>query len=488
MKDHRVINIADLSSGDVAFASTTTRMCSDHPGEEKRFYCKTCQLPICRDCTVLEHHQHQYQSLKIASEDQVQKLMDLAKQGQSSKKKYTDEVRKVEDVEKKLDATSDNVKKTLRQIKSEYQKQLDATFKNRESELDSIKADRAKRLDQIKKELTTKLSKIDNACDLATKVVQMGSDHDVTSIFPTLSQSLQDICDVKDKTIRADESLGYIGVESFSQPDYTNMVRVTKSQKWKQVAEFDTQNELPLPWEIAVHPNGNIALTNGNLRSAKIFGQDGKSKYTFKGRFDSSIDDITLTPDDRFILTGNDEILFYDTQGNLLSSVGTYDINNKRSWPVTLATDSRGRILTLLSSKNTISIHHANGHPISKFSTKIRPLGLAVSSQNDIVATMDNRSVHLMDYKGQNVRVLQQPQDATVWYPINVCCSQQGEIFITSWGSPNAVYRYTAAGDKCLGCVADGFHKPVGLDITEDGQKLYVVDSEKCVIKVFERQ
>ncbi|XP_072041883.1 uncharacterized protein [Amphiura filiformis] len=488
MKDHRVISVEDLSSGEIALSSASNYTCKDHDGETKRFYCETCQTPICRDCIVLDHRQHQYIGIKAATKDHIQKLTDLTKQVEYSRIKCNDEIKKIDKVEMTLAATSTEVKKKLQQIKIEYQKQLDATFKMCVTDVDAIEVERMRALHQIKDDVQTKLSKIENACDLATKVTQVGSDHHISSIFSTLSASLEEVCKTTNEPTLTNDALGYIGVESFTQPDYTSMVRVRRHERWKQVAEFNTQDELPNPWEIALHPNGDIAVTNGIHRSAKIFSKKADYKYTFKGSFDTNLDDIVITPDNRYLLTGKHEILFYDSQGNRLSSTTTYDITNTRSRPVTLATDSHGRIIVLLQTGKTISIHHADGHLMSKFTTQIRPLGLAVTSQEDIVATMDNTSVQLMDYKGQNIRVLQQPPDVASWFPINVCCSQQGEIFIINWGSPKSVYRYTAAGDVCLGCVAVGFDKPVGIDVTEDGQRLYVADADQNMIKVFQRQ
>ena len=80
MKTHKVVNLKELRSGNVLPPLTTTEeeMCNDHNGEKKKFYCETCETPICRDCIVLDHRQHKYISLKEASKNNVAKLREFA--------------------------------------------------------------------------------------------------------------------------------------------------------------------------------------------------------------------------------------------------------------------------------------------------------------------------------------------------------------------------------------------------------------------------
>ena len=93
-----------------------------------------------------------------------------------------------------------------------------------------------------------------------------------------------------------------------------------------------------------------------------------------------------------------------------------------------------------------------------------------------------------MDYQGCNIKVLQHPQGVSIWEPRSVCCSKQGEIFVVNYGYPKALYRYTADGDECLGCVIKGLDDPRGIAITDDGQQLFVVEQNQPVlVKIFQR-
>lgn len=80
-KDHHVVSIEDVQTGryDSEIRSNQKIHCSDHKNEYYRFFCKTCDVPICRDCTVLQHRSHDHISSKDAlkhSELCLQKEID----------------------------------------------------------------------------------------------------------------------------------------------------------------------------------------------------------------------------------------------------------------------------------------------------------------------------------------------------------------------------------------------------------------------------
>ncbi|XP_072041560.1 uncharacterized protein [Amphiura filiformis] len=493
-KDHKIISIDDLRSGKVMLPITPSedQMCKDHEGETKKFYCVTCGKLICRDCCiVLGHRQHQVISLKEASQKQVEKLKDLSRGSEDLKKKCRNALKKTENVEKSLAIASRDVKKNLERVKNEYYKQVDAIFKKHEVDARSVEVKNAKELGHIKEKLQTTLAKLDSACDLATRVTQTGSNYDITSVFPTLSASLEELNEMTEPEA-ASELLGYVGFKAPAKvniPDLFSVLAVKPGDKWVQSGKFSTKPGLEHPWGIAVNKDGDIAVANGN-KKAQVFSNDGKVKCTFQGPFDASLSGIAITTDNKYILPGKGKILFYDSQGNRLNypMVPTYNMSNKQQNPCSFAVDSTGRIIVGLEG-TTISIHHRNGQFIFKFKAPSQPYWLAITSKGDIaVSSYDDCTLRLMDYSGNNVRVVQPPQEVTEWNPWAVCCSQQGEIFVVNYGNPKAVYRYTADGDQCLGSVITGLDDPTGIAISEDGQQLFVAEYGQCAMKLFQRQ
>ncbi|KAK7489870.1 hypothetical protein BaRGS_00018892 [Batillaria attramentaria] len=54
--DHRVVQMMDFLSQAV---STTQNACTKHERQPLNFFCKHCLVPVCRDCTVLDHKEQQ---------------------------------------------------------------------------------------------------------------------------------------------------------------------------------------------------------------------------------------------------------------------------------------------------------------------------------------------------------------------------------------------------------------------------------------------
>ncbi|XP_025085399.1 E3 ubiquitin-protein ligase TRIM63-like isoform X3 [Pomacea canaliculata] len=55
--DHRVVQMMDFLSQ--AVSATTQNLCSRHERQPLNFFCRKCLMPVCRDCTVLDHKEQQ---------------------------------------------------------------------------------------------------------------------------------------------------------------------------------------------------------------------------------------------------------------------------------------------------------------------------------------------------------------------------------------------------------------------------------------------
>lgn len=429
MKDHTLVHVEDPRSGQNVTSMTTVKdqKCLDHDGKAKRFYCQTCEKPICIDCTVLNHRQHQRISLKDASKMQVAKLLDLVKKGEDSKKKCMNAINKTDKVAEDLNAASKDAKKKLHEIKSKYQQQLDAIFKNHETDVDLLESQRAMKLADIKKYLEIQLAKVENACELAANVTHMGSEYDIASIYPTLSASLEEIVlTTEPDFVRIGERLlGSFDEETIMKRKFLNVVSLVKGVTWVWTGQFSTFS----PFGISLNQEGHVAITTKHhLRrsQAQLFSHDGSVKYTFQGPFRADLWDIAITPDNKYVLPGESEILFYDGKGNRLEypKAVTYGLNNKPSGIRSLAVDIKGRIIVGLEG-NTISIHHPDGRVLFKFAThaQTHTMGLGVTSKGNIAATFLDCTLKVMDYSGNIVKVVKPPQAVSLWKPGSICCS-----------------------------------------------------------------
>ena len=309
-------------------------------------------------------------------------------------------------------------------------------------------------------------------------------------------QMKQRYCEINryNNIINIDTKTKFTGAASVTisiQTTSEKIMTIQMGDEWIRTGQFSTKPDLTNPWAIATHPDGRIAVTRHTIGldyKAMVFTNKGERKFSFKGPFDAHLCDIAITPDKKIIFPGKGEILVYDEQGNLLKNakISINDMENRPCNIWSLAVDSRGRIVAGWI-KNTISIHKSCGQLISKITLLATPDWLAVTPNGTIVASLGEKQVQLMDYSGNNVRVLQPPQGVRIWKPYGVCCSKIGEIFVVNIGEPKAVYQYIEDRRECLGCVIEGLDNPRGIALSKDGQELLVVEWKQHMVKIFHR-
>lgn len=73
-KDHEVLALKDMQTASVQEKMHRPLYCSQHDREILKYYCKTCDDPVCRECLIMEHREHDYGYLKDVSMKQRQQV------------------------------------------------------------------------------------------------------------------------------------------------------------------------------------------------------------------------------------------------------------------------------------------------------------------------------------------------------------------------------------------------------------------------------
>ncbi|CAG0915853.1 unnamed protein product [Notodromas monacha] len=129
--------------------------CLNHKNEALKYFCRTCNTPICKDCTLIEHPKgyHEYESLVKVSSSQIEEMSRLV---QEAKMKFSD-----------MDTALKNVDHVCAKLQLQYQKAQDdvnATFAFAVSALEERKKDVLRELE------STHNSKQNSLANVAKKV------------------------------------------------------------------------------------------------------------------------------------------------------------------------------------------------------------------------------------------------------------------------------------------------------------------------------
>ena len=464
------------------------RFCKIH-GEQVRYYCETEQKGVCTDCVGLKtcSHDHHRITIKEAAKKQASALEDAAKKCTSVKSKFQVVVDEAKTVKNQLTKSKEQAITELETLETKYFQEVRKVFKEQRDNITKVEVDKSKEVDDKLKVLEQGIDQIQTMCDQVSKICESKSEYLITHEYPTLSTTLDLLSQSQPEPCDAD--LGYLRFESV-KTEVPLFCHVSVNKRWKLSRTFAAKG-LTKPEGITIDVDDNVAVSCW---------EKGIKSYSNKDQFISTVYDsygavdIAITSDNRCIIAPFNQIFIQcnDMRGNKLFSTPVTDVNNKPSKANSVAVDLKGRII-VGQTDNTISIHHADGSVISKFATKFMPYRLATASNGEIISSFYDRtlkrgiSVALMDYSGHNVRVIQPPALVKAWSPSYVCC-RQGEIFIvnTNAGDPAGVYRYTAEGDY-LGCVTTEVNDPGGIALSKDGMKLYLVERDVCLVKIFTR-
>ena len=221
-----------------------------------------------------------------------------------------------------------------------------------------------------------------------------------------------------------------IALQSCRSTTNTPVNAIMSGRKWEECERIKTTPNAKYPIGIAVHPNGNVAVSSFENHVA-VFSREGNFKHTLQDS-PSFVRDITITPNNQYIIPDIDRTGFrtYDSQGHLLSTTPTYDINNQPSEPTSVAVDSTGRIVVVLGYQGrdlyhkTVSIHQPDGNLVSKFQTQSSPRFVTCTPDDNLIISFKDKTLQVMDQSGHNAGVIQSPPDIISWMPGRVCCSK----------------------------------------------------------------
>ena len=96
-RGHKVVSIQEINAA--TLQPCQNHYCKVHKAESLKLYCGTCSKLICRDCTLVEHRQHDYTFVEDARKQvdaEMDSLQSNVKQKLAAFKQNLQEIRKVE--------------------------------------------------------------------------------------------------------------------------------------------------------------------------------------------------------------------------------------------------------------------------------------------------------------------------------------------------------------------------------------------------------
>ena len=191
-RDHKTMSLGDLDAETIK-GFERPRRCSYHSGELLKLYCKTCHKLICRDCTLVDHHNHKFGFLKDVRPG-IQKQVEASVEMVAAKRK---ELETHLEFVKNIEKSRENHSKVLeREINDAFDSYIAKLQSHRKQLLEKEMKSKDANLKQIwaqKDFIEMTLASIDSSLHYAARLCGCSSDLDMLAMSNKAVQQLANL-------------------------------------------------------------------------------------------------------------------------------------------------------------------------------------------------------------------------------------------------------------------------------------------------------
>ncbi|GFT71083.1 brain tumor protein [Nephila pilipes] len=475
---HHVVNLKEQSNKE-EFKSDKLLCCPRHKAETLRFFCRTCNIPICKECTTTDHVKghHDYDHISEIGSRQVEILADLVEQ---SKAKTTD-----------LRNAAKSVEHFSSRLQMQYHKaqaEINDTFNFYCSVLEERKEELMKELEDLYNTKMVSLSLIGNKVqEMVENANNLSSYFDRITKFSSTTEILvfKQLLDSKLHCV-----ISYnpeVNVQSMDLEFLSNYqaIQVGVRNTFGYIRHSAEGAPAAKPQPIA-RPNGVVnsdrpnTYQNGHTYEANIISKRFGSA-TSLGPFSTSLSDIS--PYEKWSSGPAD--IFQNGSGESFHL--TVD-------PVIDLT-SKFISATMYPLKSQIKrqkmIYHCKFGEFGVMEGQFtEPSGVAVNAQNDIiVADTNNHRIQIFDKEGRFKFQFGEcgKRDGQLLYPNRVAVVKtSGDIIVTERSPTHQIQIYNQYGQFVRKFGANILQHPRGVTVDIKG-RIIVVECKVMRVIIFDQ-
>ncbi|XP_071787380.1 E3 ubiquitin-protein ligase TRIM33-like [Asterias amurensis] len=484
---HTVATLKDVRDGKTAMKKTKPKRhpeCQTHEGEVMRFYCTTCDVMICRDCTVIDHckPQHEYIDCNQASSTYKQSLTQLFTPLEETLKKLEQSQATASTMKDNLNIAA---KRTMAEVKNradEIRAEVTAQESRIMDEIQTILKDRNKKLKEFEQAVSVNLHQIQQSLQSAKDISKNSSMPDFLASYPTISKDLKGLIDQNQPKI--DSTLDHLGFTP-GVCDISLGNLNWKEPRWELCLEYDEGINGARDIDASV-PGDEMAVADHISNRVVIYDTKGQHKKSIP--LSSCPQAVAAFQNQLVIVDRTNSVKMYNRNGNKMfefhtvphSEVGKTSVN---LFSVAVIKDT---IMVGDVDRSVITKHRSSdGSLIDTVSVQTKPWYLAINSKDRVVVSgWDRRKqVDIVGVDGATIiRINPMIDSQQVRYCCGVCCDSSAiYIAVDSGVGTCHIHQYDTKG-RFLSCIAQGLHDPYGISLTSDGQQLAVADNKSVKI------
>ncbi|XP_070555556.1 tripartite motif-containing protein 3-like [Ptychodera flava] len=451
-KNHKIVTNEEYQEAkSLNIRIDSTLYCSSHPEDVVKFYCDTCQVPVCLECIVIEHRvpKCSHRKLQEAADDSVKTLRDMltklkVKEARCDVSKYVagdnrDKLRKhCHEEEQNIRGSADKIARMIRReqdrLIEELKTDYDTKLKTAETQIN---------------ELEFKLGNISSLCSHIETVMQLGSATQLlsskgeivnriekltmakrTALTPLDTVKFKATCDIGECSmlgmLQSKVSVQHCLIESTPKQLFTggSVDLIIKTR--------DSTGKLVIPdEEITVKLEKRMGL----LEELNVLNnENGTHTVTIHGRMEGTYR-VTVTIAGEPVPGAPFDILI--TKG-FVREIGTKGKDKCQfDGPMGIAINRVGDFVTCDKDNNRVQIIDIDGNfksafTFTSFERPIEPCCIAISKDDEYLITdISNNRVVVSDENGQFYQFF---GHAELKYPHGIAISPLDDtVYVTDW-------------------------------------------------------
>ncbi|RZF32843.1 hypothetical protein LSTR_LSTR009394 [Laodelphax striatellus] len=492
-------------------------LCSRHKTEPLKYFCRTCNMPVCKECTLMDHPTGLHDCEHIA--DAGPKQLELMSQAvQDGKTKATD----IRNMLKNMEHTSGRLQVQYHKAQNEindtfqfYRSMLEERKQELLKELESVFSSKQMSLSVVGQKAQETVDKIYQTCEFYERLTKHASLVECLMFKKLLESKLQALSGyTPDSSLQNACDLEFVSNYQAIQVGVRNTFGYIRSSTEVNMGGPSKQPPIARPTNGSIHMNGSSPPINGCGLTDNVLDRPYSNGITTTslsthyepsiiskrfssanslGPFSTTISDLNINGINPYEKWSSGGDIFQNGGAN--GSPDAYSLSVGGQSDSVLDLGSKLLSTPIFPPKSQIKrqkmIYHCKFGEFGVLEGQFtEPSGVAVNAQNDIiVADTNNHRIQIFDKEGRFKFQFGEcgKRDGQLLYPNRVAVVKtSGDIIVTERSPTHQIQIYNQYGQFVRKFGANILQHPRGVTVDNKG-RIVVVECKVMRVIIFDQ-
>ncbi|XP_057666491.1 brain tumor protein [Diorhabda carinulata] len=519
---HRVVNLQEIKeetkngllSNSIMSNTEKSMICPRHKSELLKYYCRTCAVPICKECLNLDHPVglHDYEHISEAAPKQIEAIQHAVTEAKSKATDIRNSLKNAEHVSSRLQVHYHKAQNEINDTFLFYRSMLEERKQELLKELESVFSAKQISLGVATQKGQETCEQIYKTCEFVERLNKCANVVEILMFRKLLDAKLQGLLNYNiDQTVQAAGELEFVSNYQAIQVGVRNTFGYVRSSAESLVGP-SKQPPIARPTggggsssSSGSSVNGSSVNLNGGMHCQYNVSTSSQSTSPFEsniiskrfssanslGPFSTTIGDLNLNginPYEKWSNGGADSIFQSGTTDPYSLSSSAH---NDSMLDLTTKLMSTAIFPPKSQIKRQKMIYHCKFGEFGVMEGQFtEPSGVAVNAQNDIiVADTNNHRIQIFDKEGRFKFQFGEcgKRDGQLLYPNRVAVVRtSGDIIVTERSPTHQIQIYNQYGQFVRKFGANILQHPRGVTVDNKG-RIVVVECKVMRVIIFDQ-